>query len=817
MVAEAEKKDSIRNQMSWPPILDLIPEGSIVSKGDRLITFDGEELKDQIRSRTHRLEVAELNFKKKVLDLERESQAILDNIALKEAEIEVLQSRLQRLESFPLHRDISLAKGSLEVSKLQFQEKENEVNRAKTRLTKGLISTSALQDMKAELQILQLRLNSAEQVLHYVSTPMSPLDINLVRLQLEKLKVELAKYQDELTNQKEIAELERQSATRLRNREKKRLDDKREELEHVELFAPRDGIIQYDDSFSQIMAMGQRPRKKSILMTMPKLDTIVFQGNLPGHLGSQFKLGDQADIHIPHLRATPFHGNITKISTTPKDLMDTSSSWSDQGKQSGIKFFPFTITPTDDIPGLKPGLNARVMIRASAPSEGPMVPAHYLEQKGDKVYGSIDGQMTPLEGRFIGPHFLLDDHALLGRKLFLKGNWGDFQRPKGSELEKYSLTGELKPQQALAIKIPLFRSWHSDLEVEWVIQEGTHVKEGDHLFTILSQRSSDEIKEIEDTSERTRLEMESSSKDHRLKAKNGSFDLQLKDINLRIAETQLKKLQELVLDSNLISARTSLAISKIDLQRAQRRLDRIISQPEWNSSRSLQEAEQNTKEQRLRLDRAKILLEQRENPVTQVQLAKARAEVAKARFNLTRQEGRNQYRKGQALRSQKYRKHRYDYYLDRLQRYKDDLENFKVISSGNGIIKYHNVWHHGKMVPVQAGVRVWSNSKVLSLIDNAGVFIETDVSERYTNKVSLGMTVTVDIPAMDVYGLEGRLSSIDEVYKPARRPDNDSPGLYGTQESPGESAFRVRIEVEKEGVDFKPGAVAKITFPFVGK
>jgi len=818
MVAEAENKDFIRNKMSWPPILNLLPEGAKVKKGERVILFDSQELKDDIRTRTQGLEIADLELEKKILDLERESQSIKDNIELKEAEIEVLNARLRRLKSFPHESDVDLARGSVKVSRLQYEEKRDEVSRAELRLSKGLISSSALEDLRSDLRVLQHRLHASESILSYVSTPMSKLSIELIRLQQKRLQVELEKFRDELENQEEVSELERQSAKRQRNRSKKRLDEKKEELDHIELYAPRDGFLHYEASFVTSLKSGKKPRKNSTIMAVPHLDTIVFKGNLPGHLGSQFKVGDRAHILIPHLSSTAFSGNISSLSASPKDLMDQSSSWEDQGKKSGIKFFPFTVRPDQKISNLKPGLNARVVLHATQPIKGAMAPAHYLEYRGDKIYGALDGQITPLEGRFVDSWFLLDDSKLIGRSIKLKGAWIDHAKPCSSDGKKYTLTGELKPQNAVDVHIPIFQSWWSrDLELQWLVEEGLQVSEGDHLLTVDSSRARESFKDLEDEVERARLSMESTAKEHNLKSKKGAFELKMKKLDLHIAEVRLKQLLETKEDSNLIRARESSAIAMIELERATREQERIKNQPEFNSERSILEAGRELKLRSLALEQSLIRLEKARNPVTQAQIAKAKSDLSKSRFRMTQQEGRLQQQKRNALRSNTWKKRRFDRNLEDLERRKEDFENYKVMAPSNGLIQYHNIWGDGKMIPVQEGARVWPNSKVLRLIDNDRVYVETDVSERHTHKVKVGMEVSIDIPAMDAFHLKGILTHIDEVYKPARRPDTESPGLYGTQEGPGESSFRVRIEVEEKSMKFKSGAVAKVTFPFEGK
>lgn len=815
MVAEANKKDFIKNRMSWPPILELLSEGAKVKKGDRVILFNGEELKQEINLKSQQLKIADLVLKKKILDLERESQSIRDNIELKEAEVKVIRARLRRLKSYPLQSDIDLAKGSLKVTQLQFQEKKDEVARAEQRLDKGLISASAFADMKADLEILKLRLNSAEKILDFVSSPMSSLSIQLVQLRMERLEVELEKFRDELSNQDEVAKLETQSAQRQRNRDNKRLKEKKEEIDHIELFAPRDGFIQYESSFSNSLRRGSKPRKDSSIMSMPHLDSIIFNGNLPGHLGSQFKEGDRVEILIPHLRSTPFSGNISALSPSPKDLMDQSSSWSDQGKKSGIKFFPFTVTPDEKIPSLKPGLNARVVLYSSEPVEGPMVPARYVEQKGEKFYVALEGQMTPISGRFQGPWFIVDDKSLTGKRVTLRGKWKDFRRPTSSDSQNYSLTGELKPKKAVDIRVPIFRGWWSrELETQWVVDEGSHVEAGDHLLTLDSNRGRESFKDLEDRTERTRLEMESNEKETRLRSKKGAFELRMKDLDLQIAKVRLDELLEPKEGSDLIRARESAAVASLEVQGAKRHLSRIEAHPEWNSERTLAEAKRDLRVKKLGLEQALIRLEKARQTITEVEIAEAKSNVAKARFRLTQHQGRLKQQERNANRSQKHRKRRYERNIEELGQMKEDFERFKIHASGNGIVQYQNVWGDGKMIPIKEGVRVWANTKVLRLIDNDEVYIETDVSERHTHRVKVGMEVSIDIPAMDAYGLKGRLTQIDEVYKPPRLPDTESKGLYGSQESQGESAFRVRIEVEEEGMTFKSGAIAKVTFPF---
>ena len=144
----------------------------------------------------------------------------------------------------------------------------------------------------------------------------------------------------------------------------------------------------------------------------------------------------------------------------------------------------------------------------------------------------------------------------------------------------------------------------------------------------------------------------------------------------------------------------------------------------------------------------------------------------------------------------------------------EDFDRFVVPSPAKGSVTYLQVWGGQSMVPLRANLQVWPNQRVMRIVDNSSVTIETDVAEHYTQDIQVGTRVKVDVPSMNLKGLEGEVRAVDTIYRPPEKPDTEDKGLYGTQEPLGETTFKVKIDVLDEGLNFKPGSIARITFPF---
>jgi len=378
-------------------IVEIVPEGSHVKKGDVVVRFDSDKLNQRYEEQEIRVKQAEAKALAAKEDLEVQKQKAESEIAQKELALQLAELDREKylegdykIEEEDIKGAIALAERDLEeaIEKLehyrkfvkkgfgtpaQLRVREQEVARTRYYLERDKAKLKVLQQYTRRRKEVELTAKAEE-----------------ARRDLERTKrmqaAQTAKAQTDYEAAVETARLERQ-----------RLEKLKKQIEHCTVRAPQDGIVVYSnerywDESSRIR-VGAMVHFQQKIFSLPDLTKMQVKVRIHESNVKKIKPGQKAEIRIDAYPNRVLHGTVEKVAT-----MASRDGW----WGSGVKEYE-TIVKISDVPsdaGLKPGMTAEVTVLVDELHDVLVVPVAAVAEDGDKHYCFVVGP-SGLERRLV--------------------------------------------------------------------------------------------------------------------------------------------------------------------------------------------------------------------------------------------------------------------------------------------------------------------------------------------------------------------------------------------------------------------------------
>jgi HlyD family secretion protein len=315
-------------------LLSVIPEGSVVKRGDVLAVLDSSDYEELLRLQQITLERARSDKLQADLNVE------IARLAVREFEEGTLRETKQDFEG-----KIFLARSELEraIDRLNWSRRMNE---------KGYIPAAVVTSDRFRMDQMALSLRQQESAYAVYKKYTAP-----------KTSREL-----EGAEQGARATLEYQGL-RL-ERQLDRLTTLEKQVERCTIRAPHDGFVIYANNADRqlIIEPGIPVRERQQLFFLPDLDDMEVVAMLHESIVDQISPGMRATVHIEGLSDRRIEGHVTKIATMP--LLN----W-----RSDVKYFEGVVRLENVPSGLRPGMSAEVKIALPRVDQVLAVPSESLQ------------------------------------------------------------------------------------------------------------------------------------------------------------------------------------------------------------------------------------------------------------------------------------------------------------------------------------------------------------------------------------------------------------------------------------------------------
>ena len=328
-------------------ILDIIPEGTTVKKGDWLITFDSNYLESIM---TQQNIIVKTNQ-----TLVIQSKAAYDTAVM--AKKEYLEGTYQQ-EQKTIENEIFVAEDNLKKAQLSYDSIKRSVSR-------GLVGELQLQGEKFTVDAAVKQLELAQQKLHVLDTYTKEKMLTQLKSDIETAKIkwenEQASYDEEL---KTLAEFE-------------------EQIKACTVTAPQDGQVVYANVMSRrgggefVVEPGATVRERQTIIRLPNPTKMQVSANVSESQINLVRENMPCSIRIDAIGDETFEGVVTKVNK----YAEPGSWWS-----SSTKEYKTTIQIIDPPARIRPGLTAEVRIQIENESDALQLPVQAIVEHRGRTF-----------------------------------------------------------------------------------------------------------------------------------------------------------------------------------------------------------------------------------------------------------------------------------------------------------------------------------------------------------------------------------------------------------------------------------------------
>ncbi len=329
-------------------ILSVVPDGTMVKKGDVLCVLDSSAYEEVVRQQAMNVERAKADYEEERLDMEV-------------AEMKVLEYRdglmLQTLKEL---------KGQIALSESDMERAKDRLSWSQRMLAKGYLS---LGQLKSE----ELNLAKMEHTLRKNRTSLEMFEKYSAPKQLQILQTNVISATTQLMYEKRRLE-----------RYEERFAFYKKQVENCTIRAPHDGFLVYaNEDMKQIkIEPGMTVRTRQRLFYLPDLSKLQVAAMIHESIIKEISIGQRATVRIEALPGRFLEGHIESIAQLPM------KDW-----YSDVRHFMGMIR-LDNVPqGLRPGMTAEVEITTVHRPDTLVVPAESLTvENGQDVCYVLNGE-----------------------------------------------------------------------------------------------------------------------------------------------------------------------------------------------------------------------------------------------------------------------------------------------------------------------------------------------------------------------------------------------------------------------------------------
>lgn len=810
-----EKAETIINPVRWQPIKTIIPDGSRVKAGDTIATFFSGQCETDLHSLLLKQAVIDANLARRLANIDNRNLDMADQMGVLEDKLASLISKLERQKSEPTQDDITIVEGRLRIARMNLDAARKDFTKDQDRFKREMISRAELDASEKNLLEKEARFLFAQQELEDTKHPPErDGELNITEINIQTTRLEIEKLAFEMQEQLKISEIQRKGARSNKERNTREIKEKREDLEHLAVKAPISGFVSVNQVNGNEIVLGTKMWPNFGFMHIPHLNTIAFKGVIPEVHRQYHDVGDNVIVFLNGRKDAPLNGTIKSISTLSHDLAEKDNTGSKQTLKVGVKVFDVLITLNGDPGSLRPGMFGTAVLKAAKKVTGPAIPLNFVREHDGKFHISIDGLYTEVNGHRIGSFFILDDHALLGRRAALTGEFREKQHANGQDDNRLSATGELLPMHSTDIIVGDIGRWPWP-KITWLVPEESIVKKGDVVAKLDTNERDKQVREQETRVTSNKSNTDELEKKVEITRRNADFKLKVAQNRLETTRISTTRTLEIIPPIPVHRAEMNRKLAEIKLLDQKRKVQREKSKKIPTVSPSeFRRMKRELKRAELKLEQAEINLKKARQGATPIARSNARINLTEAEDNLATTRKQIVYDNLAIRREFERSKIQLARVTQRLERFREQVERHTITAPVDGLICYNKVYNYdtGEYTKVAVGNTVGRRFNILSIPDLSEMEMKVEVEEKYYSRIKKGMEVEVHLPSLNDSRLSGTVTGIDLLFVNKSRKDSQI-GLYSSHEPLGEVLFYVRIAIKPGDVKLKPGLNGEVFFP----
>jgi len=396
---EARNKMNVRPRIRrGEKIISLVDEGKIVKKGDILAELDKSAIEKDIEKFEDQVLQYETELKNARTELDIQKQTNESELDKAKLTLEIARMALKRHtegDHPEKLRDLGLKIDQADSRLKQAKEKFKNMPDLEK---KGFVTKLEVEEKRLALEEAQVALESADLALRLYKDYTYPMDKKQKEADVTEGERELSRVQARasarlVSKNAVVRQKDRQYAVATG-----KLDEAKEQIQHLTITAPQDGIVIYGGradrwgNVSDTVKVGETAYPGRTLIELPDLTQMDVHLQIHQADVTKIKKGQPAVITIPGRRSAVFQARVAEIGSIAQ-----SRSWRDP-----IKRFKVVLQITERVQGLRSGVTVEAEIDVGAIENVLLIPLQAADMSGGayfvylKVSGGIEKRSVEL-------------------------------------------------------------------------------------------------------------------------------------------------------------------------------------------------------------------------------------------------------------------------------------------------------------------------------------------------------------------------------------------------------------------------------------
>jgi HlyD family secretion protein len=388
---EAKSQIELRNRLeSEAAIVEIVPEGSSVKKGDVVVRLNTDQIQQQIDQQLLELEQAknQLASAESAYEIQLTESAAATRkatLAVELAQLDFQQWLQGEVETKRQKHRLDVEQARSEVSRLT-----QRIDRTRTLRDKGFVSAEELQKDEIELRKQQSSAETAALQQRVFEEFQFPKEQKQKQSTIDEAIAELKKVE-----QKNASELASKTSTKATAQQtlslrEARLDKLTKQKDSGVLVAPSDGLVVYGTTINRRfwggdngpLQIGRRMSPNELIVALPDPATMIAAVKVPESLASRIKPGQSASIVIDAIGGRSVTGTVDSIG-----VLAEGDSWLDPNKREFR--VAINLGPAAQGLGLRPSMRCDATIMLERVERALAVPVQAVFMDGPVRYVHI--------------------------------------------------------------------------------------------------------------------------------------------------------------------------------------------------------------------------------------------------------------------------------------------------------------------------------------------------------------------------------------------------------------------------------------------
>ncbi|HXG12197.1 MAG TPA: efflux RND transporter periplasmic adaptor subunit [Gemmataceae bacterium] len=358
-----------------PQIRWVIPDGTLVKKGDLLMEIEDSRFEDQLQTQKIVLERAKSDMLQAEEQLKIQKSQNDSDIQAAELAIELAKLELEKFKEGDYLMQLRDIEGRLKMAESDLQMWLDRAAWAERMVMKGYQTASQAKAEQAKAQSAEInrqKILEERRVLEQYTKKKTESELKSKIAQAEQA---LARVKTQAAANLAKAQTDWETKKSVYAQELKRYQDLEQEIAKCKIYAPQDGLVVYyipesggrssSGTPRAIIAQGETVWEGQRLMRIPDLRSMVVNTKVHEALISRVRVGQEAQIRVEAFPDRVLKGRVKSVA----NVAAKPDGWS----STDVKVYQTYVEILDEFDGLRPDMSAEVTIFTDSPLKNVLI------------------------------------------------------------------------------------------------------------------------------------------------------------------------------------------------------------------------------------------------------------------------------------------------------------------------------------------------------------------------------------------------------------------------------------------------------------